>query len=71
MTCYTGKDLNNWNKHVKLIDYFHVQLFPIILTKGSDEQWIGVTELFPHIYARSDEYNADDEKLLIVTKECF
>ena len=74
MSCYLGDNPTDWKNHVDSINSLHIDVFPTVLKKGSDEEFIGVHLNFPRIFQidkKIDETHSEDTRIKNVIEDNY
>ena len=74
MSCYLGDNPTDWKNHVDSINSLHIDVFPTVLKKGSDEEFIGVHPNFPRIFQidkKIDETHSEDTRIKNVIEDNY
>ena len=54
-SCYKGQEPLLWAQHVQALNNLHVDIYPRVLEKGTDQQWRRVKENFPELEGFSSD----------------
>ena len=55
-SCYNGHEPQLWTQHVQALNHLHVEIFPRVLEKGTDQNWRRVKLNYPEL----EGFSSDD-----------